>query len=304
MKLSIIIVSWNVKELLRSCLESIYAHPPKDNIEVWVVDNNSTDGSPAMVRTKFPQVNLIVNPTNRGFAGGNNQALEKSTGDYALLLNPDTRMLPETLEHFTNFLDFHSKAGAVGAKLLNPDGSHQPDSYPFPTLSRELWRLLHLDMIQALGVYDQSQWDQHQPRQVDVLQGTALAVRREALNQVGLLDTGYFMYTEEVDLCYRLHQAGWNLYWLPQAQVVHYGGQSTQQIPEEMFLHLYQSKLRFFRKHHGDRAAVIYKLILVMTSLPRLLLRPLAKLQHGDQRQKNLALAKNYRRLLASLREM
>ncbi len=304
MKLSIIIVNWNVKDMLQQCLTSVFQHPVAGDFEVWVVDNASTDNSLDMLKQKFPQVRLIQNEINVGFATANNQALEKSTGQYALLLNPDTEVRPGALDSLVTFLDAHPQAGASGAMLLNPDGTHQADCFPFPTLMREFWRLLHLDMLIPTGIYNQSQWDRKQPRQVDVIQGTALALRRNALETVGVLDTDYFMYTEEVDLCFRLQQAGWQLYWVPQAQVIHYGGQSTQQIAATMFLHLYRSKVLFFRKHYGKLSANIYKLILGITSLPRLLLIPLAKFQSGAQRQQNLTLASNYQQLIKSLPEM
>ena len=307
MDLSIIIVNWNTQDLLAQCLESIQNDlhsSPRLKVETFVVDNASTDGSVQMVQDQFSWVRLIENEENVGFASANNQAIKQSNGRYVLLLNPDTEVKPGALKTLIGFMDAHPEAGAAGSRLLNPDGTLQTSCYPRPTLSREFWRLFHLDALHPYGVYRMADWDLDKPREVDVIQGAALTLRRQALDQVGLLDGEYFMYTEEVDLCYRLQKGGWLLYWVPQSQVVHYGGQSTQQIPAEMFLCLYQTKLVFMRKHYGWLAAQAYKLILLAATLTRLLLSPLAWFQRPLQRQRHLTLANHYRRLLIALPRM
>jgi GT2 family glycosyltransferase len=305
--LSIIIVNWNTRELLAQCLESVSdeireLHPLR--VETLVVDNASCDGSAQMVRGRFPWVHLIENPTNVGFAQANNQAMGQCNGRYVLLLNPDTEVKPGALEALIRFMDAHPKTGGAGARLLNPDGTLQPSCYPAPTLSREFWRLFHLDALRPYGVYHMADWDLDRPRSVDIVQGACMILCREALNQVGLLDAEYFIYSEEVDLCHRLKQAGWHLCWMPQAQVVHYGGQSTQQVAAAMFLQLYQGKILYFRKHYGRLTTQVYKLILIATSLARLLISPLAWLERAPQRQRHLTLANYYRRLLRTLPEM
>jgi len=304
MDLSIIIVNWNTRDLLAQCLQSVYAHPPEGEFEVWVVDNASTDGSAEMVRERFPQARLIRNAENVGFARANNQAIRQSSGRYVLLLNPDTEVKPGALETLVQFMDAHPEAGAAGARLLNPDGTLQSSCHPFPTLGREFWRLFHLDALRLCACYEMARWDPETLRPVDVVQGACVILRRKALDQVGLLDEDYFIYTEEVDLCYRLRQGGWRIYWAPQATVVHYGGQSTRQMPAEMFLRLYESKLLYFRKHHSRQAARAYKLILLAAATARLLLSPLAWLERPPQRQQHLALARCYRRLVRTLPEM
>ncbi len=304
MHLSILIVSWNTVALLAQCLESIYANPPDNDFEVWVVDNASTDPSVQMVRQRFPQVRLLANKTNLGFAGANNQAIRQSTGKYVLLLNPDTEVKPGALTELVDFMETQPEAGAAGSQLLNPDGSLQPSCYPAPTLSRELWRLFHLDRLRPYGRYHMASWDLNMPRQVDVVQGAALILRREALDQIGLMDEQYFMYSEELDLCYRLQKGGWRLYWVPQSKVVHYGGQSTKLVAAKMFLCLYESKLIFIRKHYGHLAAQAYKLILLAAALARLALSPLAWLERSPRRQHHLILTSHYRRLLAALPRM
>ncbi len=294
MEISIVVVNWNTKEYLEQCLTSVYANRPKIECDVWVVDNASTDGSVQMVKEHFPQVHLIENEKNVGFARANNHAIRKSTGRYIWLLNSDTEVKHHALDRLHNFMELHPETGAAGSMLLNPDGTLQTSCYPLPTLSRELWRLFHLDKIRTYGVYNMKSWNLDEPREVEVVQGASLMLRREALDQVGVLDEDYFMYTEEVDLCDRLSKADWHLYWVPKSQIVHYGGQSTQQVAEEMFLSLYQTKLLYFRKNHGRSAALVYKMILLIVSLARIVLSPLALLKKPPERDKYLILAGHY----------
>jgi GT2 family glycosyltransferase len=300
MKLSIVIVSWNTRDLLANCLESL-ALAMDTQTEVLVVDNASQDGTAQLLRERFPWARLIENRENTGFARANNQAIRESSGRYILLLNPDMTVHSGALETLVKFMDAHSAVGVAGSRLLNPDGSLQTSCYPAPTVARELWRLFHLDTLRPYGVYRMADWPLDIPRPVDVLLGACLMLRRELLEQVGLLDESYFMYTEEVDWCYRIRQKGWTIYWVPQAEMVHYGGQSTRQVAAEMFLHLYQSKLRYFYKHHGWTAAQFYKLVLFASAAGRLALTPLAWLERPPQRQQHLTLAGHYWRLVQSL---
>ncbi|MFQ5434808.1 MAG: glycosyltransferase family 2 protein [Anaerolineae bacterium] len=305
MNLEIIIVSWNVKQLLADCLESVFTCPPETPFRVVVVDNASTDGSAEMVRTRFPQVQLIESEENLGFAGGNNLALAQSEAELALLLNPDTAVRPGAIQALVDFLAQRPEAGAAGSRLLNPDGTLQhPSCHPAPTLARELWRLFHLDRIRPYGAYHMASWSLTEPRPVDVIQGASLLLRRSVLDRIGLLDESYFMYSEEVDLCLRIQRAGWELFWVPASQVVHYGGQSTRQVAAAMFQQLYRAKLMYFRKHYGKLTGVMYKLVLTAASLARLLLTPLAFLQRPSVRQRNLSLGKQYWLLLRALPQM
>lgn len=298
MDLTIIIVSWNTKELLAQCLASIAAHPLSASHETIVVDNGSHDGSPHMVAARFPDVQLICNEDNRGFAQANNQAICQAHGKYILLLNPDTELHAGALDALVRFLDEHATAGAVGPRILNPDGTLQHSCSPAPTLLNEWLHLFHLDGERRQGM---ARWRPDAPRQVETLLGACLMFRREIVEQIGLLDESYFMYSEEVDFCYRMRRAGWALYWAPQATIVHYGGQSTRQIATEMFLQLYQNKLRYFRKHYGLRGAWTYKLILFWASLMRLALSPFSWFEKPAQRREHRALAGRYWRLLVAL---
>lgn len=300
-QLSIVIVSWNTRELLEQCLASIYAHPPSAAFETIVVDNCSRDGSADAVRRGCPQARLIENAVNVGFARANNQAIEVCQGELVLLLNPDTRVLPGALDAMIRFMDEHPKAGAAGSRVLNPDGTLQTSCYPAPTLGRELWRLLHLDRLRAYGVYDMAGWDARHSREVDAVLGASLLARRSVLDQVGALDSAYFFTGEEIDLCHRIRSAGWSIHWVPQAEIIHYGGQSSRQVAEQAFLHLYQGKVLYFRKRHGWLTAQFYKLVVAAATLPRLLLSPLAWLEPVEKRRQHLSLAGNYWRLLMRL---
>ena len=301
MKLSIIIVNWNTRDLLSDCLTSVNEPALDIDLEVIVVDNASSDGSQKMVQNQFPEVNLISNSNNPGFAKANNQALRLCTGKYVLLLNPDAIVKPGAIEELVNFLDDFPEAGAAGARLLNPDGSLQRSTSPKPTVFREFWRLFHLDNLIYFAKYPMHHWNIDQIREVDILKGACLIIRREALDGVGLLDEEYFMYSEEVDLCTRLTQAGWHLYWVPSAEVVHFGGQSTQQVAEEMFLRLYEGKIMYFRKHQSKLAVIGYKFVLCVATLVRVVLTPFALLEQPTQRRQHLDLSHNYRQLLMSL---
>ncbi len=295
---SILIVSYNVREFLLKCLASIFQQSHTCKFEVVVVDNLSTDGSVDAIATLYPQVRLVRCETNLGFAGGNNAGLPFTNGRYILLLNPDTLIEAGSLDALVSFLDSHPSSAAAGSLLLNPDRSLQPSCFPFPTPFREFWRLLHLDIFLPLALYRQEKWERTPPRQVDVLQGTSLALRRTAIDQVGFLDASFFMYSEEVDLCYRLHKAGWQLHWVPTSRVIHYGGQSTRQSAQTMFLQLYRSKTQYFRKHHGAGGVFLYKIILALAALTRLFAAPILWLISPQKRAGQASVIYNYTQLL------
>jgi N-acetylglucosaminyl-diphospho-decaprenol L-rhamnosyltransferase len=301
---SIVIVNWNTKELVLQCLQSVYKNTTEKCFDVWVVDNGSTDDSVAALQTQYPDVNLVEAGQNLGFAHGNNLALEKIAGKYAVLLNTDTVVKPFAIDFLITFMEDHPEAGAAGPYLLNPDDSLQISCYPFPTLFREFWRLFHFDLIVPIGVYPMKSWKTDCYYKVDSIQGACMILRKTALNQIGFFDPNYFMYTEEIDLCYRIKHAGWNLFWVPESKVVHYGGQSTRKMASQMFISLYKTKVQFFRKHHGKFAAFLYKVILFFASVTRLLFCPLAWIQAGPSRDRNQYLAGRYVELIAALRKL
>lgn len=304
MILSILIVSWNTRDMLAQCLASVAAHPPEGEYEVIVVDNASADGSAAMVRADFPAVALLENVDNPGFAGANNQAIARSRGRYLLLLNPDTVVEAEALAALVAFMDAQPDAGAAGALLLNADGSLQLSCHPSPTLFREVCQLFHLDGLYPLANYRMADWPRDTPRPVETARGAALIVRREVIERVGPLDASYFMYSEEVDWCLRIRRAGWRIYWVPQSRVVHYGSQSTRQVAAAMFVQLYRGKLHYFRKNFGRAQGVLYKGVLLAAAVARILPAPLVWLAFPKQRPDSLRLARLYGRLILALPRM
>jgi GT2 family glycosyltransferase len=301
MDLAIIIVNWNTGDLLKQCLQSVYGSQTSKQYEVWVVDNGSSDGSPDMITNRYPQTKIISNKDNTGFAHANNQAIIDSTGDYLLLLNPDTVINKDVMEVLSNYLDEHPDVGAVGPRLLNADGTLQESAYPRPTLVREFWRLFHLDRVINYAEYPMEQWSHIDAKEIDVLMGACFMVRRKALDQVGLLDDEFFIYSEEVDLCTRIRNYGWRISWLPTVTVIHLGGESTKQIQQEMFLQLYQGKIQYFRKHHTLLEVWLYKLVLFFATLARLALTPFVFFERTAQKEEHLKLSSNYRRLLWSI---
>lgn len=301
MDLTIIIVNWNTRELLDKCLASVYASQTNLKFDVWVIDNQSFDNSIEMIREKYPNTILIKNENNVGFAQANNQAINKSSSEFVMLLNPDTIVDKDVLDGLIGYLEGHPDVGAAGPMLLNPDGTLQESAYPEPTLWREFWRLFHLDLFKHLGTYPMAEWNHSDLRDVDVLMGACFLVRRKVLDQVGLLDENFFMYSEEVDFCKRIRDFGWRIVWFPTVKVIHFGGQSTSQVQQEMFLQLYQGKIQYFRKHNSLAVVWAYKFVLFMAAIIRLFLTPFAFFEGSAEKDEHLKLSGNYRRLLWSL---
>jgi GT2 family glycosyltransferase len=266
--LSIVIVNWNTRELLRSCLDSVYQTVSGIPFEVLVVDNHSVDGSPEMVASCFPQVELIRNNENVGFARANNQAIRMSHGRFVLLLNSDAVLLPGTACRMLAVMDEQPRVGVVGAQLLNPDGTFQGSYADFPSLRGELLLATKLAAIVFGPSYPNYPARRSQQDQLaDWVSGACLMVRRAAIDQVGLLDEDYFMYTEETDWCYRMKRAGWLVYYCAAARVVHWASQSSKRVPERRRGMVYRSKWLFMRKHRGPIAATAFRYALLVTSL-------------------------------------
>jgi N-acetylglucosaminyl-diphospho-decaprenol L-rhamnosyltransferase len=249
---SVILVSWNTRKLLLDCLASLSKAIGNLHVDIWVVDNGSRDNSVAAVRQQFPTAQLIENHGNPGFAAANNQAIVASAGRYALLLNSDTIAEPRSIERLVRFADAHPRAGIVGAQLLNPDHSFQASYASFPSLRSELLSVTGVGP-RMFGYWYPSYGPRRSQvtRQVDWVQGACMLARKAAIRQAGLMDEQYFMYNEEIDWCRCMWRAGWEIWYLPEARIIHYGGQSTSQVRRAMIQALYRSKVRFFRKHYG-----------------------------------------------------
>jgi hypothetical protein len=220
-------------------------------IEVWVVDNGSSDGSVRAVREKYPIVFLIENEKNLGFAKAVNQGLQKASGRYVLLLNPDTQVRNGAIEGLVSFMDAHPKVGLAGVQLLNSDGSKQNSIANFPSLATEL---LNKSLLRWLfpKKYPSKRRNYVEPIEVDSVIGACMMVRRDAINQVGLLDEDYFLFLEETDWCYRMKRAGWKVYHIPHAEVFHSQGKSTEAVRKRARIEFYRSRYDFFKKNRGN----------------------------------------------------
>ncbi|RKY06238.1 MAG: glycosyltransferase family 2 protein [Planctomycetota bacterium] len=266
MKLSIIIVNWNVCELLEGCLRSIFSRPPSAPFEVIVVDNASSDDSVPMIKREFPEVAVIENSGNPGFAAANNQGIKEARGQYLMLLNPDTRVHADAFDIMIRELDADPSVGACGPKILNPDGSVQMGPGSLPTFRSLLYSKT---ILRKTGLFrrhylelKKRNFDLNESEQgfVNKLSGAAVMLRSEVFDQIGLLDESFFMYYEDTDLFYRAMQAGWKPLYLPDAKITHIGGQSSNQISAQKKLLLYQSLFIFLRKHVGTYKILLFSL--------------------------------------------
>lgn len=250
---SIIIVSWNTSQITCECIQSIYEQTSELAYEIVVVDNASSDHSVEMVKTNFPEVILIENADNRGFAAANNQGMVVAQGRYVLLLNSDTIVLDKAIEKVVDFADTHPEAAVVGCRVLNPDKLLQPTCFRYPSILYMILSTTYLYKIfpknKFFGREGMTWWDRSDTREVDVVTGCFMLVRHEALEQVGMMDEQFFMYGEETDWCYRFKQAGWKVMFMPDAEIIHIGGQSSKKVATEMSLQLWGSILLFIKKH-------------------------------------------------------
>ncbi|MBI1877531.1 MAG: glycosyltransferase family 2 protein [Chloroflexi bacterium] len=272
MGLSIIIVNWNVKDLLYNCLESLLVacdSTPNLTTEIIVVDSASTDGSPEMVRDYFPQVQLIASEQNLGYAKGNNVGVAAAQGRYLFLLNPDTEVQPGALARLLDYMGAHPTVGALGPQLLWPDGSIQSSRRRFPTLGSLFWESTLLEHWfphnHHIRAYHLAGQPADQPQKVEWVVGAAILIRREAWLQVGPIDQGFFMYFEEADWCRRSAEAGWETHYLPTAQVTHYEGKSSEQVVTARTLRFQRSKLHYTRKYFGRGWASLLRFFLWFT---------------------------------------
>jgi GT2 family glycosyltransferase len=253
-KLSIIIVNFNAEKFLVECLDSIYAQTKQISFDIWVVDNNSADASVPMVLQNFPQVNLIENKENGGFARANNQAIAKRISDYILLLNPDTLILQNAIEKVVDFMDRNPTVGICGCKVLNEDGTLQlACRRSIPTPGVAFFRLTGLSKLfpnsKIMAKYNLTYLDPDSPHQVDAVSGAFLMIRKEVVGDIGLLDERFFMYGEELDWCLRAKKAGWAIMYYPNAEIVHYKGECSRFNHRKAAFEFYRSMYLFHKKH-------------------------------------------------------
>jgi N-acetylglucosaminyl-diphospho-decaprenol L-rhamnosyltransferase len=262
-----VVVSYNVKDLLTACLDSVCGQALAHTFDVWVVDNASSDGSAEMVRVRFPRVRLIANADNRGFAAANNQAIEASKGRHLLILNPDTEIRAGSLDLMIDYLDQHPDVGLLGVRLEYADGSFQHSCFHFPGLAQaflDLWPL-HPRLLESRlnGRYPRAAYEGEMD--IDHCLGACFMLRRST----GLkFDEAYFIYVEEIDLCWRLAQAGWKRRYLPELTVLHHAGASTRQTAPAMKAQLFNSRRIFNRRYHGPVFNALWETMLQLKDHP------------------------------------
>ena len=262
--LSIVIVSWNAKKYLEECLGSLRALDADLSVEILVVDNASTDGTPEMIRNQFPHVRLIETGANLGFARANNVGIKLGSGKYVCLINSDVNVPPDCLPKMYRYMEQQPAIGLLGPKMLGPDGRTRRSGMRFPTIWNTFLRALAVDsLFKGSGIFGgllMADFQFDQIKDMDVLNGWFWMARREALDQVGLLDERFFIYGEDIDWCKRFHLAGWRVVFCPEAEAVHYGGASSSNAPLRFFIEMQRANLQYWEKYHGRISRFFYVL--------------------------------------------
>jgi GT2 family glycosyltransferase len=288
---SIIIVSWNAKAFLLRCLQSLAKETARCRAEIIVVDNASSDGSAEAVEKVFPQVRLICSNKNSGFAKANNIGIKQSCGRYVALVNSDVKVLPGAIERRLVYMNSHPEIGVLGPKVLNADLTLQLSCRKFPTLWNSLCRSLGVD-----NIFPSVSFHPHDAvRRVEALSGCFLLARREALEDVGLLDEQFFMYAEDTDWCKRFHNLGWQNVYYPETQIIHYGGASSSNAPVKFYLALQRANMQYWKKHHHRLAqagffliSLLHQIIRILHGLVLYFLRPASKQEIKSKIQRSV----------------
>lgn len=270
--MAVCIVNYNTRELLRSCLESVSF---SIGDEIWVVDNRSSDGSQEMVRTEFPAVEFVETENNIGYGAAADLAISLSNAPYILLLNSDTILQSGALEKVSDYLDKNPSVGILGPRIINPNRTLQPSCFPMPTPIQIFFDISHLNQVIKQIPFAREKnyrtWGHTYSRAVPWVQGAALAIRREAYDRVGGFDKAFFMYYEEVDLCYRMLNTGWEVHFSPVTEVIHIGAASTNQLRINMELQYYKSLALFYHKHYSSLQLIEMVLLIKCAALARLI---------------------------------
>ncbi len=266
-KISVIIVNYNVEHFLEQCLHSVKKALKNIAGEIFVVDNNSVDGSVGMVKEKFSEVHLIANKNNHGFSYANNQAIKQSKGEYVLLLNPDTVVEEDTFEKIVHFMDTHPDAGGLGVKMLDGKGNFLPESKRgLPTPSVAFYKIFGLSKLfpksKTFGKYHLGFLDNDKINEVDVLAGAFMLLRKTTLDKIGLLDESFFMYGEDIDLSYRITLGGYKNYYFPETRIIHYKGESTKKSSVNYVFVFYNAMIIFAKKHFSQNNAQLFSFLI------------------------------------------
>ncbi|HDR52671.1 MAG TPA: glycosyltransferase, partial [Mariniphaga anaerophila] len=283
MELSVIIVNYNVKHFLEQCLHSVLKATKMVSSEIFVIDNNSVDGSMQLIKEKFPQVHLIENKDNVGFSKANNQAIRLAKGKYILLLNPDTVVEEDTFTKIVKFMDEHPDAGGLGVKMIDGKGNFLPESKRgLPTPWVAFCKMFGLSKLfpksKKFGKYHLSYLDENEIHQVEVLAGAFMLLRKETIDKVGLLDENFFMYGEDIDLSYRITQGGYKNYYFPETTIIHYKGESTKKGSLNYVKVFYKAMIIFAQKHFSGGKANAFSLLLNLAIWFRALLSVLKRI--------------------------
>jgi len=276
-KVSIIIVSFNSKEPLKQCLESLLRNIDED-MEIIVVDNASTDGTREMLQQiQWPNLNVIFNKTNLGFAKACNQGAKVSKGDYLLFLNPDTIIQVEVVRELSELLDRRTDVGIVGPKILYPDGALQLSCGEVPRLHYAIFEAFRLWMVskRLFGGYRYMTWDHDEERDVGWVSGACLMIRRKLFDEVGGFDENFFIYDEDADLCLRVKSHGYRVIYYPKTSIVHVGGESSRTVRAYALVKGYQSKIYYFKKHHGMLTSELLRASLIISSAIKAIVAPI-----------------------------
>lgn len=297
MDLSIIIVNWNTKDFLLDCLESLFRHPPSREFEVIIIDNASTDGSVLLVQQKFPQVKLILNQSNKGFATANNQGLKIMKGNFALLLNPDTIVIEESIDKMIKFMETNERIGILGCKIKNPDGSLQASAFPHPTMFNELISGLRSN-LHYLGKFisylsnRSTSWGDR-PTPVGWVSGACLMIRKKTIEEIGYMDEKIFLFGEDLDWCLRARKGGWEVFYLPQPFILHFGGQSTKKNLTGKIYSFYYKRFYLTKKYRSGISLLLLKLISIIELLTKSIIINLNK---NIETEEKISRLKGYRK--------
>jgi N-acetylglucosaminyl-diphospho-decaprenol L-rhamnosyltransferase len=297
---SVIVVSYNTREMTMECLRTLQTDLRDLSAEIWLVDNASTDGSVDAIRTTFPKVNVIANTRNLGFGAANNQAMQQAKGDCFLLINSDAFPRPGAIRTMLSCLEAHPQVAAVGPCLRNRDGSLQRSCYRFPSPLRCLWEnmLLTAAFPNDAVFGDYRAWAHDSERYVDFVTGAALLVRRTVVEQIGHFDTNFFMYAEETDWQLRMHRAGWQVLFCPQAEVTHWAGHSATRMKDRQFCEFNRATARYIRKHYGPGGWCVQRVAIVIGAMLRLMVWSLVYLTGGQRQHKAARNIRDWFRLL------
>jgi GT2 family glycosyltransferase len=292
--LSLVILSWNARDELLACVRSIEAASVGIDVEIIVVDNASSDDSPDAVEREFPNVKVIRNSKNLGFAAGNNVGIRQSAGRYVAIVNSDTMILDDGLRKIAAFMDAHPRTGIAGPRIVNEDRSLRVSCWQYPSVRNSLCLMLGCATLfprsRFFSTAEMAYWDHDEVRNVEAITGAFMVARREALDEVGLLDEDFFFYAEDKDWCRRFSRAGWDVTFCPDVEVVHIGAASSSKDPIRFSIMHHKSNAHYWRKHHGRIGRFYYSCVVFGSHTARLILHlaryPFAGSRRSDARER------------------